>query len=35
LNAAALLSLAEPGWLNWSHDKYYILGLAERPCHIT
>jgi len=25
---------AEPEWLNWSHDKDYILGLADRLCHI-
>ena len=35
LNAEALLQLAEPDWLNWSHDKEYILGLADRPCYIT
>jgi len=23
LNAAALLQLSEPDWLNWSHDKDY------------
>jgi len=33
LNAGALLQLAEPEWLNWSHDKDYILGLADRLCH--
>jgi len=35
LNAVALVQLAEPVWLNWSHDKDYILGLADRLCHIT
>jgi len=35
LNAAALLQLTEPGWLNWSHDKGYILGLVDRLCHTT
>jgi len=30
LNAGALLPLAEPNWLNWSHDKDYILALAHR-----
>jgi len=37
LNAGALLQLAEPGWLNWSHDNYmdYILGLVNRLCHTT
>jgi len=35
LNSGALLQLAEPKWLNWSHDKDYILGLADRLCHIT
>jgi len=35
LNAGALLELTEPDWLNWSHDKDYILGLADRLCHIT
>jgi len=35
LNAGALLQLAEPDWLNWSHCKDYILGLADRLCHIT
>jgi len=34
LNAGALLQLAEPGWLNWPHDIDYILGLADRLCHI-
>jgi len=30
LNAGALLPLAEPDWFeNWSHDKDYILGLAD------
>jgi len=29
------LPLAEPDWLNWSHDKDYILGLTDRLCHIT
>jgi len=35
LNAGALLQLAEPDWLNWSHDKDYILELADRLCHKT
>jgi len=35
LNAGALLPLAEPDCLNWSHVKNYILGLADRHCHIT
>ena len=37
LNAGALLQLAEPDWLNWSHDNYkdYILGLADRLYHTT
>ena len=35
LNAWALLQLAEPDWLNWSHDKDYILGLADRLCNLT
>jgi len=35
LNAGALLQLAEPEWLNWSHDKDYVLGLADRLWHIT
>jgi len=35
LNAGALLPLAERHWLNWSHDKDYILGLAVRLRHIT
>jgi len=35
LNAATLLPLTEPDWLNWSHNKDYILGLAERLCHTT
>jgi len=33
LIAGALLLLAELDWLNWSHDKNYILGLADRLCH--
>jgi len=33
LNAEALLQFAEPGWLNWSHHKDFILGLADRLCH--
>jgi len=32
LNAGALLPLAEPDWLIWSHSKDYILGLADRLC---
>jgi len=38
LNSGAFLQLAEPDWLNWSHDNYkdYILGLlADRLCHKT
>jgi len=35
LNAGALLQLAEPDWLILSHDKDYILRLADRLCHIT
>jgi len=35
LNAGALLQSAEPDWLNWSHDKDYIIGLADHLCHIT
>jgi len=35
LNAEALLQLAEPDWLNWSHDNDYILGLVDLLCHIT
>jgi len=35
LNAGALLQLAKPEWLNWSHDKDSILELADRLCHIT
>jgi len=35
LNARAQLPLAEPDWLNWSHDKDNILGLTDRLCHIT
>jgi len=35
LNAGALLPLAEPDWLTRSNDKDYILGLADRLCHIT
>jgi len=33
LIAGALLQVAEPDWLNWSHDKDYILGSAGRFCH--
>jgi len=36
LNAGALLQLAEPEWLIWSHDKNYIsLDLTDRPSHKT
>jgi len=35
LNAGALLQLAKPDCLNWSHDKDYILRLADRFCHTT
>jgi len=35
LNAGDLLQLAEPDWSNWSHVKDYVLGLADRLCHIT
>jgi len=35
LNAGALLSLVEPDWLNWSHDKDYILGLTDRFCYVA
>jgi len=35
LNSGALLQLAEPDWLNWSHDKDYILGLGDRLCRTT
>jgi len=35
LNAGVHLQLAEPDWLNWSHDKDYITGLVDRLCHIT
>jgi len=35
VNAGALLPLAEPDWLNWSHNKDYIFGLADRLFHIT
>jgi len=31
LNSGAFLQLAEPDWLNWSHDNYkdYILGFIS------
>jgi len=35
LIARALSQLAEPDWLNWSHDKDYILGSAGRLFHIN
>jgi len=35
LNSGASLQLVEPNWLNLSHDKDYILGLAYRLCHIA
>jgi len=35
LNAGALLTLSEPDWVNWSHDKDHILGLAVRLCYIA
>jgi len=35
LNTGALLQLADAARSNWSHDKDYILVLADRLCHIN
>jgi len=35
LNAGAILPLAKPDWMNWSHEKEYILGLADGLCRIA